>query len=103
MFDPFINLPPRSLKDYYQVIKEPLSLKKLQKLVKGIHGRGERSGLTEYKTWAIFEQRASLLWKNAYYYNEDGSEIANLAKQLEVRRNLCSRRVLRRRVHIPAD
>lgn len=79
-----MNLPPRSLKDYYQVIKEPLSLKKLQKLVKGIHGRGERSGVTEYKSWAAFEEKASLLWQNAYFYNEDGSDIADMAKELEV-------------------
>lgn len=83
-FEPFLNLPPRSLKDYYQVIKEPLSLRKLQKLVKGIHGRGEKSGVSDYKTWAAFEEASSLLWQNAYYYNEDGSEIANMAKELEV-------------------
>ncbi len=83
-FDPFLNLPPRALKDYYSLIKEPMSLKKLQKLVKGIHGRGERTGTTEYKTWAAFEEKAGLLWKNAYFYNEDGSDIANIAKELEV-------------------
>ncbi|KLU90597.1 hypothetical protein MAPG_10449 [Magnaporthiopsis poae ATCC 64411] len=28
-------------------------------------------------------ERASFLWENAYYYNEDGSEIWQLAKELE--------------------
>ncbi|CAK7207617.1 hypothetical protein SEUCBS139899_010427 [Sporothrix eucalyptigena] len=82
-FEPFFNLPPRSLKDYFQVIKDPLSIKKLQKLVKGIRSRTDRSGVTEFKSWAAFEEKASLLWENAYYYNEDGSPIANMAKDLE--------------------
>ncbi|OAA55226.1 bromodomain protein [Niveomyces insectorum RCEF 264] len=82
-FEPFFNLPSRTLKDYFQVIKDPLSLKKLQKLVKGIRSRTERLGVSEYKSWAAFEEKASLLWENAYYYNEDGSPIANLAKELE--------------------
>ncbi|CAK7218032.1 hypothetical protein SCUCBS95973_003352 [Sporothrix curviconia] len=82
-FEPFFNLPPRSLKDYFQVIKDPLSIKKLQKLVKGIRSRTDRSGVTEFKSWAAFEEKASLLWENAYYYNEDGSLIANMAKDLE--------------------
>ncbi|KIH89296.1 bromodomain protein [Sporothrix brasiliensis 5110] len=82
-FEPFFNLPPRTLKDYFQVIKDPLSIKKLQKLVKGIRSRTDRSGVSEYKSWAAFEEKASLLWENAYYYNEDGSPIANMAKELE--------------------
>ncbi len=83
-FEPFLNLPPRSLKDYFQVIKDPLSLKKLQKLVKGIRSRTDRSGVSEFKSWAAFDEKASLLWENAYFYNEDGSPIANIAKDLEV-------------------
>lgn len=82
-FEPFFNLPPRTLKDYFQVIKDPLSIKKLQKLVKGIRSRTDRSGVSEYKSWAAFEDKASLLWENAYFYNEDGSPIANMAKELE--------------------
>jgi hypothetical protein len=62
-----------------------LSLKKLQKLVKGIHGRGEKTNVTEFRTWASFEEKIKLLWVNAYFYNEDGSEIAEMAKELEVR------------------
>ena len=81
----FMNLPPRTLKDYYQVIKDPLCLKKLQKLVKGIHGRSkEPSGVSDFKTWAALEEKTSLIWQNALYYNEDGSEISEMAKELEV-------------------
>lgn len=79
-----MNLPPRSLKDYYRLITEPLSLKKLQKMVKGIYGRNNSGNTTEFKTWSAFEERAKMLWENAYFYNEEGSEIYHLAQDLEV-------------------
>ncbi|ROT39988.1 hypothetical protein SODALDRAFT_143034 [Sodiomyces alkalinus F11] len=82
-FDEFLNLPPRSFKEYYQVIRQPLSIKKLQKLVKGIHGRKENTGISDFKSWAAFEETASLLWRNAYYFNTDESAIYALAKELE--------------------
>ncbi|RFU28365.1 hypothetical protein B7463_g7962, partial [Scytalidium lignicola] len=85
-FEVFVNLPPRSLKDYYQVIPYPVSLKKLQKRVKGIHGRADATGVSDFKTWAAFEEEAGYIWKNAWHYNEDGSEISNLAKELEARK-----------------
>ncbi|KAK4202506.1 hypothetical protein QBC40DRAFT_276485 [Triangularia verruculosa] len=78
----FINLPPRSFKDYFAVITSPLSLKGLQKLVKGIHGRQAATGISDFKSWAAFEEKASLLWTNAHFYNEDGSEIHTLATEL---------------------
>lgn len=84
-FEPFVNLPPRALKDYYRVIKEPISIKKLQKSVKGVKGRNEATGTSEFKNWAAFEESASLLWKNACFYNEEGSEIYELAQELKVR------------------
>ena len=80
----FINLPSRDLKDYYQVIANPLSLKKLQKQVKGMQGRSGNTGVTEFKSWNQFEETASLLWTNARHYNEDGSEVYELANELEV-------------------
>jgi hypothetical protein len=83
-FEPFVNLPPRALKDYYRMISDPLSLKKLQKIVKGVHGRGDTTGVSDFKSWAAFEEKAQLLWENAYYYNEEGSEIYELARDLEV-------------------
>ncbi|KAK2062406.1 Bromodomain-containing protein [Colletotrichum caudatum] len=82
-FEPFVNLPPRVLKDYYRIVKEPISLKKLQKTVKGVRGRNEATGTSEFKNWAAFEETASLLWKNAFFYNEEGSEIYELAQELE--------------------
>ncbi|KAF4898030.1 Chromatin structure-remodeling complex subunit rsc4 [Colletotrichum fructicola] len=82
-FEPFVNLPPRALKDYYRVIKEPISIKKLQKSVKGVKGRNEATGTSEFKNWAAFEESASLLWKNACFYNEEGSEIYELAQELK--------------------
>lgn len=80
----FINLPARSNKDYFAVITSPLSLKGLQKLVKGIHGRQPATGISDFKNWASFEEKASLLWNNAHFYNEEGSDIYRLATELKV-------------------
>ncbi|KAF3764690.1 Bromodomain-containing protein [Cryphonectria parasitica EP155] len=82
-FEPFINLPDKSLKDYYQLIEDPMSLKKLWRAVKGMQGRGGATGISHFKSWAAMEERASLLWNNAFYYNEEGSEISELAKELK--------------------
>ncbi|KAM0276595.1 hypothetical protein ACHAQH_006600 [Verticillium albo-atrum] len=73
-FEIFLNLPSRSLKDYYAHVSNPLSIKKLQKRVKGIQGRGQCTHLTEFKSWAAFEETASLIWTNAQFYNEEDSE-----------------------------
>lgn len=83
-FEVFVNLPPRALKDYYQIIPDPLSIRKLQKHVKGVHGRGSATGVSDFKSWNQFEEKTSLLWVNAQTYNEDGSEIYELANELEV-------------------
>lgn len=77
-------MPPRSLKDYYHVIPNPHCLKDLQKRVKGTYGGRNATGVSDFKSWAALEEDASLIWKNAYHYNEDGSEIFVLAKDLEV-------------------
>ncbi|KAI1193245.1 Bromodomain-containing protein [Nemania serpens] len=82
-FEPFVYLPPRTLRDYYEVIAEPLSLKKLQKQVRGQHGRLEATYVSDFKGWSAFEDQASLIWKNAYHYNEDGSDIFAMAQELE--------------------
>ncbi|SPQ18017.1 c9b34a40-38d1-45ab-92c4-bacae7016f91 [Thermothielavioides terrestris] len=79
----FINLPARTYKDYFAVITSPLSLKGLQKLVKGIHGRQPATGVSDFKSWAAFEEKASLLWTNAHFYNEEGSVIHSLATELK--------------------
>ncbi|KAG9507974.1 hypothetical protein J7337_001531 [Fusarium musae] len=82
-FEAFINLPPRSLKEYFKVISDPMSIRKLQKAVKGFHGRGGSTGVSDFKSWAAFEEKAKLLWTNAYFYNEEGSEIYLVAQDLE--------------------
>lgn len=83
-FEPFMKLPGRHLKDYYEVITEPLSLRALLKQVRGQLGRGEATYVSVFKTWVAFEDQCSLIWKNAYHYNEDGSEIFVMAQELEV-------------------
>lgn len=66
------------------MITDPMSLKKLQKAVKGKHGRNDATGISEFKSWTAFEEKSKLLWTNAYYYNEEGSDIYVLAQDLEV-------------------
>ncbi|KAI4090849.1 MAG: hypothetical protein LQ344_004496 [Seirophora lacunosa] len=80
---PFINLPSRELREYYRVIKHPVSLRSVQKAVQGVKGREKPSGVSNFKSWATFEEETSCIWKNAYHYNEDGSDIFEAAKVLE--------------------
>jgi hypothetical protein len=61
-------------------------LKGVLKRVRGIHGRNPPTGVTDFQSWDSFEQEMSLIWRNAREYNEDGSEIFDLAGELEVRR-----------------
>lgn len=84
IFSPFVNLPPRSLTDYYAVIKNPLSLKGIQKKIRGYRGRTEITGVSEYKTWDALEGEVRRIADNAREYNEDGSDIHVLAGELEV-------------------
>ncbi|KAF2650142.1 Bromodomain-containing protein [Lophiostoma macrostomum CBS 122681] len=83
IFQPFVNLPSRSLKDYYQLIKHPMSLSAVQKKVRGVVGREPPTGMTTLKSWQAFEDEMSLIWANARDYNEDGSDLYNLAGELE--------------------
>ena len=91
----FVNLPSRAYKDYFAVITNPISLKGLQKLVKGIHGRQPATGVSDFKSWASFEERAGLLWTNAHFFNEEDSKIYVLATELKVISCHCHRRVPR--------
>jgi len=59
-------------------------LKGVQKRVRGIHGRNAATGSTDFPSWDSFEREMSLIWRNAREYNEDGSEIFELAGELEV-------------------
>lgn len=86
IFTPFVNLPPRTLTDYYNAIKNPVSLKAIMKLVHGILGRHNVTGVTEFRSWDSFEAEFSKIWENARFYNEDDSEIYALSTQLEVGR-----------------
>ncbi|KAL6715987.1 hypothetical protein ACLMJK_006949 [Lecanora helva] len=83
VFAPFINLPSRSIVEYYKVIKHPVSLKSVQKAVRGIKGREKPTGATFLKSWAAFEEAVSHIWENARTFNEDGSEYSELAGELE--------------------
>ncbi|KAF2869509.1 Bromodomain-containing protein [Massariosphaeria phaeospora] len=84
IFAPFVNLPSRSLKDYYQLIKNPMSITAVQKRVRGVIGRNAPTGHTDLKSWQAFADEMSWIWKNARDYNEDGSEMYNLSLKLEV-------------------
>lgn len=84
IYTPFGNLPTRKLEDYYKVIRHPVSLKSVAKRTKGIHGRAPPSNVTDFKTWDAFEEEVSFIWRNAKVYNEDGSDMYNLAIDFEV-------------------
>ncbi|KAL2058243.1 hypothetical protein ABVK25_001861 [Lepraria finkii] len=83
IFTPFIHLPSRTLVDYYKIIRHPVSLKSTQKLVRGIKGREPPTGTTFLKSWQAFEEEVGYIWQNARTYNEDGSDISELAGELE--------------------
>jgi hypothetical protein len=85
IFTPFQNLPSRTLTDYYQVIRHPVSLRSVQKKVRGQHGRNPPTWITDFHTWDAFEEEMSYIWDNCRTYNEDGSDMFNLAEDLEVR------------------
>jgi hypothetical protein len=80
----FHNLPSRALKDYYSAIKHPVSLKSVQKMVKGIRGREDPTGVSFFKSWQRLEDEIAYIWENARFYNEDGTEIHNAAGVVEV-------------------
>ena len=82
-FFPFVNLPSRSLRDYYAVIKNPTSLKGVKKRIAGWHSREEQTGVTDFKSWDAFESEVSRIWVNAREYNEDSSDMYQLAHDLE--------------------
>lgn len=87
IFTPFVNLPSRKLEDYYKAIRHPVSIKGVQKRIRGQHGRNAPTGVTDFKTWDALEEEMSFIWRNARDYNEDGSEMYELAGEFEVTRN----------------
>jgi hypothetical protein len=72
--------------EYYRYIKYPISLKGIVKRIRGIHGRNDPTGKTDYKTWDAFETEVSFVWRNARDFNEDGSDMYTLAGEFEVGR-----------------
>ncbi|KAJ5716776.1 hypothetical protein N7488_002422 [Penicillium malachiteum] len=81
---PFVGKPDRNLyRDYYEIIQYPVSLRSIQKKVRGTDGRKKGTGMTAFPTWQSFAEEVSYLWRNAREYNEDGSEIAALAGVME--------------------
>lgn len=84
IFTPFVNLPSRRLEDYYKTIRHPVSLKGVQKRLKGVHGRAPPTGVTDFKTWDAFQDEVSFIWRNAREFNQDGSDMYNLAGEFEV-------------------
>ncbi|KAI4834231.1 Bromodomain-containing protein [Aureobasidium sp. EXF-8845] len=83
IFQPFVTLPPRTLTDYYNLIKKPMSLTAVRKRVRGQHGRGAATMQSDFRTWDAFAEDVSYIWRNARDYNEDGSDIYNLSVELE--------------------
>lgn len=84
IYTPFVNLPSRKLEDYYKFIRHPVCIKGVQKRTVGVQGRNPPTGITDFKTWDAFEQEVSFIWTNARQYNEDGSEMYELANEFEV-------------------
>ncbi|KAJ5504689.1 Bromodomain [Penicillium fimorum] len=81
---PFIGKPDRNLyRDYYEIIQHPVSLRSIQKRVRGTDSRKNSSRTTAYPTWKSFEEEVSYVWRNAREYNEDDSDISILAGVLE--------------------
>ncbi|CAI7593409.1 unnamed protein product [Penicillium crustosum] len=81
---PFIGKPDRNLyRDYYEIIQHPVSLRSIQKRVRGTDSRKNSSKTTAYPTWQSFEEEVSYVWRNAREYNEDNSDISVLAGVLE--------------------
>ncbi|KAI9698485.1 MAG: hypothetical protein M1836_004066 [Candelina mexicana] len=81
---PFYKLPPQQLRDYYNIIKNPVSLHSIHKKIQGFQGREKPAvSKTIFQSWASFEEEISFIWRNAREYNEDGSEIYELAGEVE--------------------
>lgn len=78
-------MPNRGLKEYYATIKTPMSLNQVMTKIRGFISRKDGfSGTSDFKNWQQLEECASLIWTNAREFNEDGSEMYNLAGEFEV-------------------
>lgn len=62
-----------------------MSLNAVLKKVQGYLSRREGfRGTSDFKNWQQLEECVSLIWLNARDFNEDGSEMYNLAAEFEV-------------------
>lgn len=52
--------------------------------MRGVKGRDKPTGVTFLKSWAALDEAVSHIWENARTFNEDGSDISELAGELEV-------------------
>ena len=71
----FMELPDRrEYRDYYAIIKRPISLEMIQKRIHGNH----------YTSLQEFKEDFRTIWQNARTYNEEGSLVVEDANVLEV-------------------
>lgn len=71
----FMELPDRrEYRDYYAIIKRPISLEMIRKRIAGNH----------YTSLQEFKEDFRTIWQNARTYNEEGSLVVEDANALEV-------------------
>jgi ATP-dependent helicase STH1/SNF2 len=71
----FMELPDRrEYRDYYAIIKRPISLEMIRKRIAGNH----------YSSLQTFKEDFHTIWQNARTYNEEGSLVVEDANALEV-------------------
>lgn len=62
-----------------------MSLNQVLKRIRGwINREHGFSGTSDFKNWQQLEECARLIWENAREFNEDGSDMYNLAGEFEV-------------------
>ena len=70
-----MELPDRrEYRDYYAIIKRPISLEMIRKRITGNH----------YTSLQGFKEDFHTIWQNARIYNEEGSLVVEDANALEV-------------------
>lgn len=80
----FMELPDkREYRDYYAIIKRPISLEMIRKRINGNH----------YTSLQGFKEDFRTIFQNARQYNEEGSLVVEDADALEVRPLRCGRKL----------
>ncbi|KAI5287788.1 hypothetical protein KEM54_005733, partial [Ascosphaera aggregata] len=84
VFYNFLSKPDKNIyKEYYDIIKHPVSLRAILKLVRGTDNRKNSQKRSPFRTWDAFEEEVSYIWRNASEFNEPGSAIVGEAEQLK--------------------